>query len=71
MKHMIKKTTFNSNSIYDIVIINYNVIMILIILQIPSIILFILWITSSTAPELFLSAWLAAIIRILLIGMDV
>ena len=45
--------------------------MILIILQILSIILFILWITSSTAPELFLNAWLAAIIRILLIGVNV
>ena len=44
--------------------------MILIILGIPSIILFTLWITSSTFPGLFPRVRLAAIIRILLIGMD-
>ena len=45
--------------------------MILSILQIPSILLFILWIKSSTAQGLFLSVrWLAAVIRILLIGME-
>ena len=56
---------------YDIVIINYDVVMILIILRIPSIILFTIWIKSSTVPSLFLSIQLAVIIRILLIGMDV
>ena len=54
-----KKTkTINSNSSYDVVIINYNVIKILIILRIPSIIFN------------YLNVILGAIIGILLIGMD-
>ena len=48
----------NSNSSYDVVIINYNVIKILIILRIPSIIFN------------YLNVILGAIIGILLIGMD-
>ena len=48
MKHGIKKITLNSNSDYDVFIINYYVMIILIILQIPSILLFTLWLTSST-----------------------
>ena len=43
----LNKITINLNSNYDIVIINY-VMIVLIILQIPSILLFTLWITSST-----------------------
>ena len=58
-----KKIAVNSNSNY-VVIINYYVMIILIILRIPFILLFTLWITSSTVSSL------AAIIRILSISMD-
>ena len=64
------KKTIDSYSNYDIAIIIY-VILILIILQIPFVILFTVWIIPSTVPGLFLCVWLDAIIRILLIGMDV
>ena len=60
----LKKIAVNSNSKYDVVIINYYVMIILIILRIPFILLSTLWITSSTVSSL------AAIIRILSISMD-
>ena len=60
----LKKIAVNSNSKYDIVIINYYVMIILIILRIPSILLFTLCMTSSTVSSS------AAIIRILSISMD-
>ena len=62
----LKIIAINSNSNYDVVIINYYVMMILIILRIPSILLFTLNIIFNC-----FSVILAAIIRILLIGMDV
>ena len=61
----LKKIEVNSNSNYDVLIINYYVMIILIILRILSILLFTLEITSSTVSSL------AAISRILLISMDV
>ena len=56
-----------SNSNYYVVISNYYEITILIILRIPSILLFTLFITSWTVSMLIL----AAIVRVLLIAMDV
>ena len=57
----LKKIAVNSNSKYDVVIINYYVMIILIILRIPSV----------NKHFTCLSDILTAIIRILLIGMDV
>ena len=62
----LKNIVINSNSNYDVAIINYYVMMILIILRIQSILLFTLNIIFNC-----FSVILAAIIRILLIGMDV
>ena len=62
----LKSIVINSNSNCDVAIINYYVMMILIILRIPSILLFTLNIIFNC-----FSVILAAIIRILLIGMDV
>ena len=61
-----KNIVINSNSNYDVAIINYYVMMILVILRIPSILLFTLNIIFNC-----FSVILAAIIRILQIGMDV
>ena len=61
-----KNIVINSNSNYDVAIINYYVMMILVILRIPFILLFTLNIIFNC-----FSVILAAIIRILLIGMDV
>ena len=62
----LKNIVINSNSNYDVAIINYYVMMILIIVRIPSILLFTLNIIFNC-----FSVILAAIIRIFLIGMDV
>ena len=62
----LKNIVINSNSNCDVAIINYYVMMILIILRIPSILLFTLNIIFNC-----FSVILAAIIRILQIGMDV
>ena len=62
----IKKIATISNSYYYVVIISYYDLIILIILRITSILQFTLFITFSTASVLII----AAVVRVLLIGMD-
>ena len=52
-KRWIKKIAVNSNSNYDVVIINYYVMIILIIPRIPSILLFTLRVTYSEASVIY------------------